>query len=293
MIPKEVLKQIRRIQITTSKLVSTVFSGQYKSVFKGKGIEFNELRQYEFGDDIRFIDWNTTAKMGQPFIKKFIEERELTVMLLLDFSGSFYFGTTNKLKRELAAEICSALGFLAVYNNDKVGLLIFTNKVEKFIPPKKGTQHVLRIIREALYFKSKEDKTNISVALEYLNKVCKRRAVVFIISDFYDEGFQKMLSITNKHHDLIAITIIDPKELKLPNIGMVKFYDPETKNTFTLDMHDKTLRDYFSRQSSELLERQNTMFKKLGIDQINVYLDGNWQKELFKFFRMREKKLHF
>ncbi|MCM8819241.1 MAG: DUF58 domain-containing protein [Candidatus Omnitrophica bacterium] len=293
MIPKEVLRQIRRIQITTSKLVSTVFSGQYKSVFKGKGIEFNEVRPYIFGDDVRFIDWNATARLGQPFIKKFVEERELTVMLLLDVSGSFYFGTTNKLKRELAAEICSALGYLAIYNNDKIGLLIFTKKVEKFIPPKKGTKHLLRIIREALYFKTKENNTDIGVALEYLNKICKRRAVVFIISDFYDDGFEKILSITNKHHDLIAITITDPKELKLPNIGLANFYDPETKNTFTIDTKDENFKNYYTQNSLKLFERKDAMFKKLGIDRIDIHLDSNWQKELFKFFRMREKKLHF
>jgi len=256
MIPQEVLKQIRRIQITTSRMVTDVFSGQYQSVFKGRGMEFNEVREYQPGDEIRSIDWNVTARMGHPYVKKFMEERELTVMLLLDLSGSSYFGTVNKLKRQIAAEICSVLAFSAIRNNDKVGLIIFTDKIEKFVPPKKGVSHVLRIIREALYFNPKGKKTDISGALEYLNKVCKRSTVTFIVSDFYDDNFEKPLSIADRRHDVVAITITDPKELDLPDIGMVQFEDPETERAFYLDTSNQVVRHNFRQNALKIIGRR-------------------------------------
>lgn len=291
MIPKEVLQQIRRIQITTSRMVTDVFSGQYQSVFKGRGMEFDEVREYQVGDEIRSIDWNVTARMGHPYIKKFMEERELTVMLLLDLSGSSYFGTVNKLKRQIAAEICSVLAFSAIRNNDKVGLIIFTDRIEKFIPPKKGASHVLRIIREALYFEPQGKRTDIPAALEYLNKVCKRSTVSFIVSDFYAEDFQKPLSIANKRHDLVSITITDPKEMDLPNIGMAQFDDPETGRTFNLDTSNADLRRNFRENALKITGERKKIFDRLGVDNVDIRCDIPYNRTLFKFFRMRERRL--
>lgn len=291
MIPKDILKNIRRIQITTSRMVTDVFSGQYQSVFKGKGMEFDEVRQYQVGDEIRSIDWNVTARMGHPYVKKFMEERELTVMLLLDLSASSYFGTVNKLKRNIAAEICSVLALSAIRNNDKVGLIIFTDKIEKFVPAKKGIRHVLRIVREALYFNPQGKKTDISVALEYLNKVCKRSAVSFIISDFYAQDFQRPLSIANKRHDLVSITITDPKELDLPNIGMAQFEDPETGRVFYLDTSNNDLRRNFRANALKIINERKKTFDRLGVDNVDIRCDVAYDRCLFKFFRMRERRL--
>jgi len=272
-------------------MVTDVFSGQYQSVFKGRGMEFDEVREYQAGDEIRSIDWNVTARMGHPYIKKFMEERELTVMLLLDLSGSSYFGTVNKLKRQIAAEICSVLAFSAIRNNDKVGLIIFTDKIEKFVPAKKGISHVLRIIREALYFNPQGKKTDIPAALEYLNKVCKRSTVTFIVSDFYDANFEKPLSIANKRHDLVSITITDPKELDLPNIGMAQFDDPETGKTFNLDTSNETLRRSFRENALKITGERKKTFDRLGVDSVDIRCDIPYNRTLFKFFRMRERRL--
>jgi len=291
MIPKEVLQQIRRIQITTSRMVTDVFSGQYQSVFKGRGMEFDEVREYQVGDEIRSIDWNVTARMGHPYIKKFMEERELTVMLLLDLSGSSYFGTVNKLKRQIAAEICSVLAFSAIRSNDKVGLIVFTDRIEKFVPPKKGLSHVLRIIREALYFNPQGKKTDIPAALEYLNKVCKRSTVTFIVSDFYDADFEKSLSIANKRHDVVSITITDPRELDLPNIGMAQFDDPETGKTFDLDTSNEALRRDFRQNALKIIGERKKTFDRLGVDSVDIRCDIPYSRTLFKFFRMRERRL--
>lgn len=291
MISKEILQQIRRIQITTSRMVSDVFSGQYKSVFKGRGMEFDEVRQYQPGDEIRTIDWNVTARMGHPYVKKFMEERELTVMLLLDLSRSNYFGTVDKLKRQIAAEICSVLAFSAIQNNDKVGLIIFTDRIEKFIPPRKGTSHVLRIVKEALYFKPRGKKTNIPQALEYLNKVCHRSTVAFLVSDFYDAAFEKPLSIANKRHDLVAITITDPKELDLPDIGILALNDAETEETFTLDTSNQALRQNFKQNALRIVGERKKTFDRLGVDSVDIRSDIPYNRTLFKFFRMRERRM--
>lgn len=291
MVPKEILQQIRRIQITTSRMVTDVFCGQYQSVFKGRGMEFDEVREYQPGDEIRSIDWNVTARMGHPYIKKFMEERELTVMLLLDLSASSYFGTVNKLKRQIAAEICSVLAFSAIRNNDKVGLIIFTDKVEKFIPPRKGISHVLRIVREALYFTPNGKKTNIPAALEYLNKVCHRSTVTFVVSDFYDANFEKPLSIANKRHDLVGITLTDPKELELPNIGIAQFDDPETGNTFCLDTSNEKIRYSFKQNALKIIQERKKIFNRLGVDSIDIHCDIPYNRTLFKFFRMRERRM--
>jgi len=291
MIPREVLKQIRRIQITTSRMVRDVFCGQYQSVFKGRGMEFDEVREYQPGDEIRSIDWNVTARMGHPYIKKFIEERELTVMLLLDLSRSSYFGSVYKLKRQIAAEICAVLAFAAIRNNDKVGLIIFTDRIEKFVPPKKGISHVLRIVRDALYFTPSGRKTDIPLALEYLNKVCRHSAVVFIVSDFYDANFEKPLSISNKRHDVVGITITDPKELDLPDIGVAKFDDPETLTSFILDTSDDALRQEFHQNALRIIQKRKKIFDQMGVDNVDIRSDIPYNRTLFKFFRMRERRL--
>jgi len=231
MLTSEILKTIRRIEITTGRLVTEVFAGQYESVFKGRGMEFSEVREYQPGDDVRLIDWNVTARFGHPYIKKFVEERELTVMLLVDRSASGMFGTARRMKAEIAAEVCAVLAFSAMKNNDKVGLILFTDSIEKYIPPKKGRTHALRIIREALYGKPRGTGTDISAALKYLNDVVKKKCIVFVISDFIDRDYEKMLRITNKRHDMIAVEIADPGESRMPPAGLVSLQDAETGKT--------------------------------------------------------------
>ncbi|MCD6539550.1 MAG: DUF58 domain-containing protein [Candidatus Omnitrophica bacterium] len=286
MIPKEVLTQIRYIQIIACRLVNEVFAGEYQSVFKGRGMEFEEVREYQPGDDIRSIDWNVTARMNTPYVKKFIEERELTVMILLDVSGSFYFSSVNKLKRRISAEVASILAFSAMRNKDKVGLVLFTDQIEKFLPPKKGLNYGLRIIREALYFQPSSQRTDISRALDFLNKVCKRKAVVFIISDFYSEDFEHTLSLTNKHHDLIAITITDPKELELPSLGMVSFFDPEAGEEITVDTSPE-VRKVFKKRALSFFEKRDKLFERLGIDNISLRTDIPYKDSLVAFFTKR------
>jgi uncharacterized protein (DUF58 family) len=291
MIPKDILKQIQRIQITTSRMVSDVFAGQYHSVFKGKGIEFDEVREYFPGDDIRSIDWNVTARMGHPYIKKFVEERELTVMILLDMSRSSYFGTVNKLKRQLAAEICSVLALSALKNNDKVGFIGFTDKIELFVPPRKGLRHILRIVREALYFKPKAKGTNIPQAIEYLNKVTSRRTVSFIISDFYATDFKKALSVSNKRHDVVALTITDPREITLPRLGIVEFSDAETDKRVVVDTSDQNFQKNYTAQALERFDARKKLFQSINVDTVDIRTDIPYVRSLFTFFRMRGRRM--
>ena len=290
MIPREVLKKIRKIQITTSRMVTDVFAGQYQSVFKGRGMEFSEVRKYLPGDEIRSIDWNVTARMGEAYVKKFVEERELTVMLLLDASGSCHFGSTKQLKAECAAELCSILAFSAIRNNDKAGLIIFTDKIEKFIPPRKGLRHVLRVIREALYFKPEGRGTDITGAVEYLNRVTKRRAIAFVISDFFDKGFKKTLSASNKRHDVVAISITDPREMELVDIGIARFRDRETGEGFSVDTGDASFRKRYSDEASRREDERKKLLRSINIDSINVRTDEPYTKELVKFFKARERR---
>lgn len=292
MIPKEILREIRRIQITTSRMVTDVFAGQYQSVFKGKGMEFYEVREYSPGDEIRSIDWNVTARTGHLFVKKFVEERELTVMLLLDMSASSYFGTTEQLKMQLAAKLCSLLAFSAIRNNDKVGFIAFTDRIEKFIPPRKGISHVLRVIREALYFKPQGTGTDITLVLEYLNRVTTRKTVTFIISDFLSGDFKKMLAVANKRHDIVAVTITDPRELEFGDIGLVKLFDPEKKRDFILDTSDKGLRQEYARRNQQRIKERETLFRSLRVDTIDVRTDIPYSRSLLKFFKFRERRRH-
>lgn len=290
MIPKEILKKVRQIEIRTGRLVNDLFAGKYESIFKGRGMEFHEVREYMPGDDIRFIDWNVTARTGHPYVKKFVEERELTVMLLADMSASGNFGTINKIKKDLMAEIGALLAFSAIKNNDKVGLLLFTDGVEKFVTPKKGRPHVLRVIRELLYYKAQRKKTNINSALEYLGKVLKKRAVVFLISDFMDSGYEKTLRILNKRHDIIGISISDPREARLPDIGLVKFEDAETGDTVYLDTSDSFLRSEFLKKRQVFINARNKVFTSMGLDSIDISTSESYIKPLMLFFKLRAKR---
>lgn len=291
MIPKQILQKIHRIQITTSRIVSDIFSGQYQSVFKGRGMEFYEVREYLPGDDIRTIDWNVTARMGHPYIKKFVEERELTVMLLLDASQSCCFGSVDQLKSQLAAELCSVLAFSAIQNNDKVGLIIFTDKIEKFVLAKKGLRHTLRVIREILYYKPSSKSTNISSALEYLNHVAKRKTICFLISDFFDRGFEKLLAISNKRHDIVAVTITDPREIELPNVGLIRLHDAENQKDFIVDTSDQDFRKQYNQTAIERINARHKLLRSIGVDIIDIRTGTPYTKELIKFFKMRERRL--
>lgn len=290
MIPKEVFKKVRRIQITTSRMVTDMFAGQYHSVFKGKGMEFDEVRQYQPGDDIRSIDWNVTARTGHPHVKRFTEERELTVMILMDISPSTGFGTVNNLKSELAAELCSVLALSAIENNDKVGFISFTDKIEKFVPARKGLRHTLSIVREALYSQPKGTGTSVSAAIEHLNRVTKRRAVTFIISDFYDDKFKRDLAVANKRHDLVAIGITDPAELSLPTGNLIEFYDPETNQEFLIDTSDAGLLKKYQQHAQDLFEQRQKLFRSIGVDFIDIRTDAPYDQVLFNFFRNRQRR---
>lgn len=290
MIPKEILKKVRRIEITTRSLVNDVFSGEYHSVFKGRGIDFSEVREYTMGDDIRTIDWNVTARMGHPFVKIFQEERELTVILMVDVSSSGNFGTYEQMKGEIATEICALLAFSAIKNNDKVGLIIFTDRVEKFVPPKKGKSHVLRVLRELLYHKPESTQTDIAGALEFLNKVTKRRSVVFLVSDFISSGYEKALQIANKKHDVIAITVTDPRETELPPVGYIELEDAESGEIYVLNTRDAGIRAVFSKEADQNRKRREKLFKSMNVDYIDVFTHLPYIKPLIRFFRMRAKK---
>ncbi|MFC1808994.1 DUF58 domain-containing protein [Candidatus Omnitrophota bacterium] len=292
MIPKEILKQVRNIEIRTTKLVNEFFGGEYLSVFKGQGIEFADVRSYTYGDDIRSIDWNVTARTGSPHVKQFMEERELAVVFLVDISSSHFFGSHEKLKSEVAAEISALLAFSAVKNHDKVGLLMFTDKIEKYIPMQKGKQHVLRVVREILYNKPEGIKTNISQAVEYINKVLTRRAVIFLISDFMDSGYDKALKILARYHDLIGVHIFDPREQSLPNVGHIQIEDPETGQMRCINTGSKKMRNEFTRER----EQENTnLIKRLtsyGVDMISIDATLPYVDPIMKFFARREKKKH-
>lgn len=287
---KDLFKRIRRIEIRTKRLVNDLFSGEYHSTFKGRGMEFEEVRQYQPGDDIRLIDWNVTARTGYPYVKKFREERELSVIFLVDASSSGAFGTRIRFKEDAAAELCAVLAFSAIKNNDKVGMIIFTDRIEKFIPPKKGRAHVLRLVREVLYFKPEGTKTNISGALEYFNRVIKKKSVVFLISDFFSEEFMKPLQIANKKHDVIAIKISDPRELKFEDVGLIELEDAETGETLLIDTGSAGFRKDFAERA----EQDNSLLKRalklINLDFIQVITNQSYIVPLISFFKMREKR---
>ncbi|HPZ10475.1 MAG TPA: DUF58 domain-containing protein [Candidatus Eremiobacteraeota bacterium] len=287
MIPKELIKKIKRIEIKTRSLVNTLFSGEYKSVFKGRGMEFSDVREYTYGDDMRFIDWNVTARMQSPYVKKFMEERELTVIFLVDASASGTFGSVERMKGEIGVEICSVLAFSAIKNNDRVGLIIFTDKVEKYIAPKKGRKNVLRVIRELLYFKPENRGTNLSVALDFLGKVTKRSAVVFLVSDFLSGGYDSSLRIAGRRHDLIAIDITDPREEELPEVGFLELEDAETGETLLVDTYSSGLRNNFKKLTEKIKMEKKQIFMSNRIDEIAVRTDEPYIEPLVKFFKGR------
>ncbi len=290
MLTKELLKQVRQIEIRTKGLVNQVFSGEYHSVFKGRGMEFSEVREYQFGDDIRNIDWNVTARFGHPYIKVFEEERELTVMLLVDLSGSQMFGSLSKTKQRVAAELSAILAFSALKNNDKVGLILFTDKVEKFVPPRKGNAHVLRIIREVLSFKPEGNQTNIKTALEYMNGAIKKKSIVFLLSDFMDEGYEKILRIVGRKHDLIGIVLDDRRESEIPKLGLMKFVDAETNEERWIDTSSSTVQKVLKTRRKELLSKRKTIFVSSRLDSIRVTTGENIIAPLVQFFKMRERR---
>jgi uncharacterized protein (DUF58 family) len=290
MIPREILRKVRRIEIMTNRLVNEVMAGEYHSVFKGRGMEFDEVREYQLGDDVRTIDWNVTARAGAPYVKRYVEERELTVMLAVDASSSSQFGTTEKLKSETAAEICALLAFSAIKNNDRVGLMIFTDQVETFIPPKKGRKHVLRVIRELLSFEPRSRKTDIAGALEHLNRVVKRKSVVFLVSDFLSGELDKPLSIANRRHDLIAVALSDPRETDLPPVGFLELEDAETGETILVDTRSAGFRREFARRSGGERAELGEMLRRQRIDTISVSTDRDYVEPMIALFRQRAKR---
>jgi len=287
---KELFKKIKRIEIRTKRLVNDLFSGEYHSTFKGQGMEFEEVRQYQPGDDIRLIDWNVTARTGYPHVKKFREERELSVIFMVDASSSGAFGTRERFKADTAAELCAVLAFSAIKNNDKVGMIIFTDKIEKFIPPKKGKSHVLRLIREVLHFEPQGTQTDISGALEYFNRVIKKKSVVFLISDFLSEDYMTPLRIANRKHDMIAIKISDPRELKFENVGLIELEDAETGETVLIDTASAAFRHDFAEQAEADNFGLKRALKLLNLDFIQIITNQSYILPLITFFKMREKR---
>jgi uncharacterized protein (DUF58 family) len=286
----EIFKKVRKIEIKTRGLSNQIFSGQYHSVFKGRGMAFSEVREYQFGDDIRNIDWNVTARFNHPYIKIFDEERELTVMLLIDVSGSNQFGTRTLLKEETITEIAAVLAFSAIQNNDKVGVIFFSKHVEKFIPPKKGTSHILRIIRELIDFKSQYRETNIAEALRYFTNVIKKRCTAFILSDFLDQGFDDAIKIANKKHDLIAVRIFDERETEIPDVGLVRFRNAETGHLMWVDTSDRRMRENYSKWYIKQQETVNDLFLRSGVDVAKISTDQDYVKPLVNLFKKREAR---
>ncbi|RLD87355.1 MAG: DUF58 domain-containing protein [Bacteroidetes bacterium] len=287
---QDLFKKVRKIEIKTRGLSNQIFSGEYHSVFKGRGMAFSEVREYQYGDDIRNIDWNVTARFNHPFVKIYEEERELTVMLLIDVSGSGFFGTHGQLKQELITEIAAVLSFSAINNNDKVGVIFFSDKIEKFIPPKKGSSHILRIIRELIDFHAENRGTDISEALRYLTNAIKKRSTAFIISDFMDDNFDKAIQIANHKHDLIAIRVTDERELEIPNVGLVKMQDAETDKIRWVDTGSRRVRDHFARTARQKTAELDRRLNRFGIDMARVYTGKDYVKPLINLFKKREAR---
>ncbi|MCH7992042.1 MAG: DUF58 domain-containing protein [Gemmatimonadetes bacterium] len=290
MIPREILKQVRRIEISTRGLVNEVFSGEYHSVFKGRGMNFAEVREYQYGDDIRSIDWNVTARTGSPFVKVFEEERELTVMLVVDVSASGDFGTRERLKGEVAVEICALLAFSAIKNNDKVGLIIFSDRIEKFVPPRKGRRHVLRVLRELLYHRPEGRGTDITAALEYLTHVQRKKAVAFLVSDFRDDGFDRALAIAGRRHDLIAVRVGDERERELPPLGLLELEDPETGERVIVNTSNLEFRTAFGDHVERKRVELDRTFRRSKVDVIDIETGRPYVKPLMLFFQDRARR---
>jgi uncharacterized protein (DUF58 family) len=287
---KELMKQVGKIRVITNRFVDEHLSGEYHSVFKGQGIEFEEVREYTPGDDIRSIDWNVTARMGHPFVKRFCEERELTILFLVDVSGSQSFGSLSRPKSEVAAEITCLLALSAIKNQDKIGLILFSDRIEKSIPPRKGRTAALRLVREVLAAEETRRGTNISAALRFLNQVQKRRSVVFIISDFMDTGFERELRVTSRHHDIVCCSITDPRERELPNAGLVEIQDPETGELMILDTSSRHVREAFKEVADREAADLTRTFRRLKIDTLNLSTERPFIDEVHKLFRKRQTR---
>jgi uncharacterized protein (DUF58 family) len=286
----EILKKVRKIEIKTRGLSHQVFSGHYHSAFKGKGMTFSEVREYQYGDDIRSIDWNVTARFNHPYVKILEEERELTVMLVIDVSGSNEFGSRKQLKEELMMEIAAVLAFSAIQNNDKVGVVFFSDRVEKFIPPKKGKSHILRIIRELIDFQPKSQQTNISEGLRFLSNAIKKKCIAFVISDFIDKGFEQALRIASRKHDIVAVRVFDKRETEIPAMGMVKVYNKESGKSMWIDTNDPGLRSNYSNFWNRHDQGLNLLFKRLGVDSALIPTGENYVKPLMNLFKLRESR---
>ena len=285
----ELLKKVRKIEIKTKGLSKQIFSGEYHSAFKGRGMSFSEVRDYQYGDDIRNIDWNVTARTGSPHVKVFEEEREMTVMLLIDVSKSSLFGSVKQTKNEINAEIAAVLAFSALNNNDKVGVLFFSNKIEKYLPPKKGKQHVLRIIRELINLEPENNGTDIGMALEYLNNLIKKRCICFVLSDFLAKGYEAPLKIAKRRHDVVAIHIIDPREEVLPNVGLIRAVDSETGDTRWIDSSSKSVRENYSKWFASHMDYFKNTFLKTGADSVTIRTNESYVNRLLEFFKRRSK----
>ncbi|MCD4813498.1 DUF58 domain-containing protein [bacterium] len=292
MLPKEIIAKIRRLEIRTGRIVNEIFAGQYESVFKGRGMEFDEVREYLPGDDIRSIDWNVTARTGHPHIKKFVEERELNIMLLVDASASQRFGTQACTKADMTAEIAAVLSYTAIKNNDRIGAILFTDRVEKFIPPAKGSTHLSRILRDVLYAKPEGKKTDLTPALEYLNEIIKRRCIVFVLSDFHAQGYEKALAITNRRHDVIAVEIRDPREMTMPAVPYVAMEDAEQGTSRLVPTGSQAFRDAYQLFCEQEQKVRQAMFKKIKVDSIELQTNQSYIEPLVKFFRMRARRFH-
>ncbi|MDP1726173.1 MAG: DUF58 domain-containing protein [Bacteroidota bacterium] len=290
MITREIINKVRKIEIKTRGLSSHIFAGEYHSAFKGRGMTFSDVREYMPGDDIRTIDWNVTARFNHPYVKVFEEERELTVILLVDVSASGNFGTTFQFKKDLITELCAVLSFSAIQNNDKIGIIFFSDKIEKFIPPKKGKTHILRIIRELIEFKPANKKTAISEALRYVSNVIKKKSIVFVISDFMDTHFEEALKYTNKKHDVVALQIYDPRENELPNAGLIRIENAESGETLEIDTNDPETRNNFRKMAIQKEKFLNDAFAKSGIDWIKLRTDENYVHQLMRLFKKRGRK---
>jgi uncharacterized protein (DUF58 family) len=291
MLPAEILRKVRRIEIRTRRLVNESLAGEYHSVFKGRGMEFSEVREYQFGDDIRTIDWNVTSRMGHPYVRKYVEERELTVLLLVDVSGSGDFGTRRQFKREIQAEVCALLAFSAIKNNDRVGFMAFSDRIETFLRPRKGKDHVLRVIREVLYFRPQGRTTDIAMALEHLQRTVTKRSVVFVVSDFLGTDFSRPLRVAARKHDVIAVTVTDPREEELPALGLLELEDAETGDRVLVDARDRRTRAAFRRWALERRAQREALFRSVGVDALELHTDRPYDVPLVRFFHLRARRM--
>ena len=290
LISPEILKQVKRVELKTRGLVDALFSGEYRSVFKGQGMEFAEVREYTPGDEVRAIDWNVTARMNRPFVKRYVEERELTIVLALDISGSEHFGTVERFKSDMMTEFAAVIALAAVRNNDRIGLIFLTDRVEHVVPPRKGKRHVLRIVRDLLAFEPKGTRTDLRPALEYMQRTLRQHTVIFLVSDFQAEGYEHTLKVLRRRHDVVAVTLNDPAENTLPNLGLARMHDPETGEFLEVDTTDGRVRKAYAEHiGAELLERQR-LLRRAGVDQVELTTDGSVIDPLLKFFRMRESR---